>query len=222
MVPGLAAPPERPLLHARAGVRLLVAAALGIAVFAASMALTAWQVAVLTGWDTTSAVVVVWVMLIAVRSTTGAVTARLAQREDDSRAEADVLMVSAAVVSLVAVGFGLAKAAGEPASAKAAMTALAVLSVALSWALVQATFTLRYARLYYSEHDGIDFNEESAPDYRDFAYVALTIGMTYQVSDTDLTTKAVRRAATQHALLSYLFGTVIVAMTINVVAGLLR
>jgi uncharacterized membrane protein len=198
-----------------------VAAALGIAALAVTIPLTTWQVAVLTGWDTTSAVMVAWVV-IAVRSTTGTDTARLAQREDDSRAQADVLIVSAAVASLVAVGFGLAKAAGEQASAKAAMTALAVLSVALSWALVQATFMLRYARLYYSQQDGIDFNGESAPDYRDFAYLALTIGMTYQVSDTDLTTKAVRRAATQHALLSYLFGTVIVAMTINVVAGLLH
>ncbi len=198
-----------------------MAAALGIAALAVTIPLTTWQVAVLTGWDTTSAVMVAWVV-IAVRSTTGTDTARLAQREDDSRAQADVLIVSAAVASLVAVGFGLAKAAGEQASAKAAMTALAVLSVALSWALVQATFMLRYARLYYSQQDGIDFNGESAPDYRDFAYLALTIGMTYQVSDTDLTTKAVRRAATQHALLSYLFGTVIVAMTINVVAGLLH
>jgi uncharacterized membrane protein len=130
-----------------------VAAALGIAGFAVIMALTAWQVAVLTGWVTTSAVMVAWVV-IAVRSTTGADTARLARREDDSRAQADVLIVSAAVASLVAVAFGLAKAAGGHASAKAAMTALAVLSVALSWALVQATFMLRYARLYYSDTTG--------------------------------------------------------------------
>ena len=68
----------------------------------------------------------------------------------------------------------------------------------------------------------MDFNEQDDPDYRDFMYLALTIGMTYQVSDTDLTTKIVRRTATRHALLSYLFGTVVVAMMINVVAGLLK
>ena len=212
---------ERPLLHARSDVRLIVAAGIGIAVFASTMALSPWQVAVLTGWDTTSAVVVIWVF-IATWTKTANDTARLATKEDDSRAAADVLIVSAAVASLVAVGFGLLKAADEHALAKGAMTAVAVVSVALSWAAVQATFTLRYARLYYGEGGGIDFNDDSDPDYRDFAYLALTIGMTYQVSDTDLTSKALRRAATQHALLSYLFGTVIVAMMINVVAGLVR
>lgn len=212
---------ERPLLHARAGVRLVVAAGLGAVAFASAMALTPWQVAVLTGWDAMSAVVVVWVFLATWR-TTSADTARLATKEADSRATADVLIVSAAVASLVAVGFGLLKAGEAHAVAKGAITAIAVLSVALAWAAVQATFTLRYARLYYSGDGGIDFNERSSPDYRDFGYLAFTVGMTYQVSDTDLTSKPLRRAATQHALLSYLFGTVIVAMMINVVAGLVR
>ena len=163
---------ERPLLHARAGVRLLVAAGLGTVAFASAMAVTPWQVAVLTGWDATSAIVVVWVF-IATWTKTSAETARLATKEDDSRAAADVLVVSAAVASLVAVGFGLLKASEAHAFAKGAITAIAVLSVALSWAAVQATFGLRYARLYYSENGGIDFNEDSAPDYRDFAVLAL-------------------------------------------------
>lgn len=81
-------------------------------------------------------------------------------------------------------------------------------------------YVLRYARLYYSPPDGgIDFHGED-PDYR-VAYLGLTIGMTFQVSDTDLTGKRVRRGALHHALLSYLFGTVIVAITVNSVAGLL-
>jgi uncharacterized membrane protein len=83
-------------------------------------------------------------------------------------------------------------------------------------------FTLRYARTYYAEGGGIDFNGDRPPDYRDFGYVAFTIGMTYQVSDTDLTSNSLRRTALRHALLSYLFGIVVVAITINVVAGLLR
>jgi uncharacterized membrane protein len=209
------------VLHARAGTRLIVAASLGAAAFAVAMARTAWQVAILLGWDTTAAITVAWIVVV-VGPKDAAATARLAMREDDSRAAADLLIVSAAVASLAGVGLGLVKAAQEHGSMEAALTAVAVLSVVLSWTAVQATFTLRYARLYYSEHRGIDFNGDGAPDYRDFAYVALTIGMTYQVSDTDLTTKPIRRAATGHALLSYVFGTFIVAMTINVVAGLLR
>ncbi|HEV7887238.1 MAG TPA: DUF1345 domain-containing protein, partial [Acidimicrobiales bacterium] len=131
---------------------------------------------------------------------------------------------SACVASLGAVGFGLVKAAHEHGLAAAGMTAVAVVSVALAWSAVHAVFTLRYAHLYYAhgEVGGIDFGDDEPPDYHDFAYVAVTIGMTYQVSDTDLTTKLIRRTAARHALLSYVFGTVIVAMMINVVAGLLR
>ena len=82
-------------------------------------------------------------------------------------------------------------------------------------------FTLKYARLYYScTPGGIDFNGSGLPDYPDFAYLAFTIGMTYQVSDTDLTNKAIRHTALRHSLMSYLLGTVIIAATINVAAGL--
>jgi uncharacterized membrane protein len=130
-------------------------------------------------------------------------------------------VISAASASLVAVGLALVKAGHDKGSAKALLTALAVLAVALSWAVVHSVFTLRYAHVYYSGGGGIDFNEDADPDYRDFAYLALTIGMTFQVSDTDLTTKEIRRTATRHALLAYLFGAVIVAMAINVVASLL-
>jgi uncharacterized membrane protein len=66
----------------------------------------------------------------------------------------------------------------------------------------------------------VDFNEDDAPDYRDFAYLAFTIGMTFQVSDTTLQTSEIRRTALRHALLSYVFGAVVIATTINLVAGL--
>jgi uncharacterized membrane protein len=98
-----------------------------------------------------------------------------------------------------------------------------VLSVALSWAMVHTVFTLRYARTYYSKSQGgIDFNESDPPTYLDFAYLSLTIGMTFQVSDTNLTSKPIRRIALAHAAFSYLFGAVIVALVINVVASLLH
>jgi uncharacterized membrane protein len=69
---------------------------------------------------------------------------------------------------------------------------------------------------------GIDFNEDDPPTYLDFAYLSMTIGMTFQVSDTNLTTKRIRRIALGHALLSYLFGAIIVALVINVVSSLLH
>ena len=92
-----------------------------------------------------------------------------------------------------------------------------------SWAVIHTVFALRYARIYYTGPDGgANFHQEEPPCYSDFAYLAFTIGMTYQVSDTELNTKGFRRNVLRHSLLSYLFGTVIVALTINLVAGLSR
>jgi uncharacterized membrane protein len=85
---------------------------------------------------------------------------------------------------------------------------------------VHTVFALKYAQLYHSgPGGGIDFNQDEPPRYSDFAYLAFTIGMTFQVSDTDLTSGAMRRLALRHSLLSYLFGAVILAMTINITAG---
>ncbi len=96
-----------------------------------------------------------------------------------------------------------------------------VLSIVLAWATVHTVYALRYAQLYYHRAaGGVDFNDTSAPCYPDFAYLALTIGMTFQVSDTDLTTTTFRRLAIRHALLSYAFGALIIAVTINLIAGL--
>ena len=96
------------------------------------------------------------------------------------------------------------------------------MSVILSWATVHTVFTLKYASLCYAGGSGIDFNGDRKPAYMDFAYLAFTIGMTYQVSDTSIGSKDIRRTALHHAYMSYLFGTVVVAMAINVVAGLFR
>jgi uncharacterized membrane protein len=96
-----------------------------------------------------------------------------------------------------------------------------VVTVALSWLAVHTVFTLRYAHLYYLDGGGISFHSDEAPDYGDFAYVAFTLGMTYQVSDSDLTSKRIRTTALRHALVSYVLGIAVIAVTINVVAGLI-
>jgi uncharacterized membrane protein len=200
--------------------RLGLCAVGGLVSFAIAMALTPWQVATLIGWDITAAAWVGWVGFSVLNKDSTA-TQRLATAEDDSRAVADVLLVSASLASLVGVAFALLKAATEKGSGHALITAVAAGTVVASWGAIHTLFTLRYARLYYAEGGGIDFHDDRRADYGDFAYVAFTLGMTYQVSDTDLKSKAIRMTALRHALLSYLFGTVVVAMTINVVAGLL-
>ncbi len=144
-----------------------------------------------------------------------------ATREDDSRSAAELVLIAASVASLLGVGMALLTASSESGATRAMTTGVIVLSVALSWLAVHTVFLLRYAHLYYRDGGGIDFHDDRSPDYGDFAYVAFTLGMTYQVSDSDLTSKPIRSAALRHALLSYVFGIAVIAVTINVVAGLL-
>jgi uncharacterized membrane protein len=149
-------------------------------------------------------------------------TARRATRHDPTRSVSYTLLTAAALASLVAVGAVLFRASHSKGTAEILRVALGVGSVAVSWALVHTTFALHYTRSYYTEHGGcgVSFNQAEPPRYSDFAYLAFTIGMTFQVSDTPLTTTAVRRVALLHALISYLLGTTILAGTVNLIAGL--
>src|ERR1022692_1210369 len=98
----------------------------------------------------------------------------------------ELIVLSAGVALLAAVGLVLVRAGHATGGTKAYLITLGVLSVALSWALVHTVFTLRYARAFYGTPvGGIDFNEDDPPTYLDFAYLAVTIGMTFQVSDTN-------------------------------------
>jgi len=120
------------------------------------------------------------------------------------------------------VALALVRAGHAHGGTKAFLLTIGIVSVILAWLAVHTVFTLRYARLYYGgEPGGIDFHDADPPDYIDFAYVSFTLGMTFQTSDTDFTVKAVRRTALRHALISYLFGAVILAVVINIVASLL-
>ncbi len=205
--------------HGAAGIRVLVSFAVGVAAFGVAMLATPWQAAGLIGWSVAATVFNAWIWLT-VAGMDGTATAKHAAIEDLSRPTADLILILASVASLVGVGLSLLEASDTEGLAKAMIVGIASVSVILSWATVHTVFTLRYARLYYAAGGGIDFNGDRAPTYTDFAYLAFTIGMTYQVSDTSIASKAIRRTALRHAYMSYLFGTVVVAMTINVVAGL--
>jgi uncharacterized membrane protein len=86
---------------------------------------------------------------------------------------------------------------------------------------VHTVFTLRYAELYYAdEPGGLDFHGDGEPTYHDFAYLAFTIGMTFQVSDTEVTAREFRKTILRHALLSFVFGATVIATTVNLVASL--
>ena len=201
--------------------RVMVGAAGGAVAAALAVSRGAsWSVAVLFAEDVAALVFLVWVWST-IATADAPATSRLARNEDASRAAAEAVLIGAGFASLLAVVFTLGQAGHAEAPQRGLLTALAIGSVALSWMSVHTVYLLRYARYYYSPpQGGIDFHGE-APDYVDFAYLALTIGMTFQISDTDITAKGVRRAALHHALLSYVFGTVIVAITVSSVAAVL-
>jgi uncharacterized membrane protein len=213
---------ETPLDHSGLSARRMTAGAV-VGIVAAAVAViggASWSVAALFAADASAVVFVGWVWLT-VSHADAATTARLARAEDASRTAAETVLLVAGAASLVAVAFTLGQAGHSGSPKRGLLTALALGSVALAWLSVHTVFILRYARLYYSPpKGGIDFHGE-APDYRDFAYLGLTIGMTFQVSDTDLVGKRIRRVALHHALLSYVFGTGIVAVTVSSVAALL-
>ncbi|MEP6632373.1 MAG: DUF1345 domain-containing protein, partial [Lapillicoccus sp.] len=146
------------------------------------------------------------------------------QRENPGRETTNLVVIAAGLASIVAVGAVLFGATNDDGSIKFFEAGLSVLSVFVTWTTVHTVYTTRYAQLYYEGRPGgIDFNQDDElPDYRDFAYLAFTVGMTFQVSDTDLKTKAIRRTALHQALVSFPLGTVIIASSINLVSGLAK
>ena len=148
-------------------------------------------------------------------------TREAARREDPTRPLSDALLLLAAASSLIAVVLVLADAQKDHGAGKGLRIGLALLTIVGSWFLVHSLFTTKYARAYYRQdrEAAIDYNGDDAPVWSDFAYTAFTVGMTFQISDTDLRTAPLRRLALCHMLLSYLFGAVIVAVTINTLAG---
>ncbi len=209
--------------------RLLIAAGVGAVAVAVLSIFMPWQLTALGAWDAAAVthLALVWGSIVRRREQS---TRSLATSEDDSRAMSSLILLLASSASLIGVFLGVVKANQESGYKTAVLTVVAVLSVVLSWATVHTVFTLRYAHLYYrGEPGGIDFNPSTPgedprdePDYSDFAYLAFTVGMTYQVSDTNVSDRAIRRTITRHALLSFLFGTVIIGVTINVIGGFIK
>ena len=171
-------------------------------------------------WDAAVLVYLAWVWLTVWRLDPRA-TREHAVREDPGRTTADVILLVASIASLAADIFLVLHAGKVTGGSRVLGLMLGLGTVVLSWLLVHTVYTLKYARLYYKKtHGEIEFNESDAPQYTDFAYLAFTLGMTFQVSDTNLKTKEIRVTALRHALLSYVFGTVIIATTINTLVSL--
>lgn len=205
--------------HHPALAHLGVTVAVG-ALTAAALALTGHAgLAPVGGWVAGGAVYVLLAWLT-IRGMDGVQTEQHSQVEDGGRTATDLALLLASVASLAGVGFLLAGGSSKDAGG-VVEGLLGLAAVFTSWFTVHMVWSLRYARLYYGDGNrGIDFPQESQPDYQDFVYLGYCLGMTYQVSDTDITDRTIRRAVTRHTLLSYLLGAVVVGCSINLVVQL--
>jgi uncharacterized membrane protein len=198
--------------------------AIGLTVVAVLVWFVPWGMALVAGWDAAALtfLLTIWSMIL---RPDGAQAAQLATREDETRGSAALLLLGASVASLLGVAFTLDLAGRRSGPPRVLLISFAVLTVVLSWTVVNTVYTLRYADLHYrSREAGIAFGDPDGPEpptYRDFAYVAFTIGMCYQVSDTTVRDRRIRGTVLSQAFLSYLFGVVIVAGSVNLIAGLL-
>jgi uncharacterized membrane protein len=205
--------------HVSSRARVNLCTAFGVCAGAVVALVASWQLAVLVGWVVASGVLLGWVWLD-ILPCDAHHTQQRATIEDSSRGAAIVVVTTASVLSLAGMAAGLVKASHVGHSMRVVLTVMSVATVVSAWAVVHTMYALRYAHIYYSDPiGGIDFHNDEMPDYHDFAYLAFTVGMSFAVSDTDINNRTVRRAVARHALLSYLFGAVVVGMTINVMAG---
>ena len=181
--------------HAPALRRAVAVLCVGVAVAVVLAQRASWELAIVSGWDAAATTFLLTAWHVILRAD-GDDTRRLATKEDDTRAVGNILLVSICMASLLGVGFALSLAGDRTGTIRAALIAMAGATIALSWTMLNTVYALRYADLYYrSAAGGIAFDavdERIPPSYRDFAYVAFTIGMTYQVSDTSLRDPRIR------------------------------
>lgn len=207
-------------LPTSAGTRLLGAGCAGITAGVAVALLLNVPLGILVGILALHAVFVAtgWLSLWSLSATD---TRRNARREDFRTATEELLIVAASVGALAGIATLLVL---DDSATDEIAAALALAGVFLAWASIHLMYAARYAHLFHAGDDdtagaGIDFNSEHEPTYRDFLYFSYNLGMTYQVSDTDVSSPLIRSVVLRHSLLSYLFGAVVLASTINLVAS---
>jgi uncharacterized membrane protein len=211
---------RRAIRAVRARPRLLLAAIVGLGAFAALPA--AWQTTtrLLIGWD----IGISLYLVAAAALMAGAEVEHIRRRSamlDEGRIAILVLTVAAALASLAAIAMELA--ASRASTPDLVRFGLAALTIVLSWCFVHTMFALHYAHEFYAERrrktGGLEFPGTDAPDYWDFVYFALVIGMTSQVSDVAVTSKAIRNTVTAHGLVAFVFNIALLSLTVNIAAG---
>jgi uncharacterized membrane protein len=219
---------KRPAWIVRVGMahrRLFMSAALGIATIFILRATNMGAVArMLIGWDVAVLIYLAAAAFVMAQCSKAAAIKKNASIQDEGGFAILILAVAAAVASLGAIFAELA-ALDRDSPNYGLYIALAIVTVVLSWTFTHTIFALHYAHEFYGEGargNGLKFPDDNQPDYWDFVYFSFVVGMTFQVSDVAVTHKSVRRMVVAHGALSFFFSTAIVAMTVNIAAGLFQ
>jgi len=167
------------------------------------------------GWDVFAALYLVLAYIMMLRCGVGHIR-RSAVLQDDGRFVMLLVTALGAFASLAAIVFELGASKGNPAG-----LILATVTIVLSWATVHTAFSLHYAHEFYrgSKPGGLQFpsgDQHEDADYWDFVYFSFVIGMTAQVSDVGITDKVIRRTATVHGIISFVFNTALIALMVNI------
>lgn len=210
----------KPLRIAYAHVRLVASVAVGVMVFFVFPAAERMSTRILIGWDVGIALYLALVFVLISRFDL-AVARRRAAIQDEGGVLILVLTVLAAVASLAAIIAELGAARGTGAATGKLYLGLAVLTIVLSWTFIHVIFALHYAHEFYGEGrdrevGGLEFPSDDQPDYWDFIYFSFVIGMTFQVSDVQVTSKLIRRMVVAHGAVSFLFNVAILALMVNI------
>lgn len=212
--------------------RLYLALAVAVVVFFLIWHKVSVPATIMISWASCAAIIIIlnWVIIFTAHPREMRQIARL---KDSSRISILLFVITASCVSLFAIIFLLLNHGKDAQHVHVTRHVLmSIGSVAISWWMLHTMFTMSYAHMYYTntpeENDpkdavigGLQFPEENNPDYLDFVYFSFVIGMTFQVSDVEISSRSIRRLALLHALISFAFNTAIVALSINVISGLI-
>lgn len=220
-------PDKRVFFRLDAHYRLLIALAAAVIAFLSFQNSHGLPAVILFTWITfaSSIILMDWIIIL---SSHPREVRKIAKLQDSSRTFLFLFIIAASIASFGAIVFLLKSSKGHGADVGSHIL-LAIIGVIVSWWLLHTIFTLRYAHLYYdiTKDDGtpkpgggLEFPGNEEPDYLDFVYFSFVLGMTFQVSDVVITSKKIRRMATMHGLLSFGYNTAILALSINVISGM--
>lgn len=208
--------------------RILISVIAGVITFSIAYTQFRWPAIVLITWVSCALTMIAMDWIIIFNAHPREIR-KIARLQDSSRALIFLFVIAASFVSLGSILFLLKSTKGGSESMVTTHILLGMGSVIVSWWLVHTLFTMRYAHFYYSpdvdnpndQREGLEFpGDEKEPDYLDFVYFSFVIGMTFQVSDVEISSRQIRRLALLHAIISFAFNTAIVALSINVVSSL--